>query len=213
MSSHQAAVCLSQGLLLQWSPHSHYCCFSEVFKNISFVLDFHAINSTSLLLPSALVIGPRGKKERNGLTIDTCDTPVSIFPASLSFLLFLLLCSRGFMAAGFSDPVAHRSVIPLPTGQRLTGMAVGSFRETKNIRSCSVRHVRSRSSRLFLSEEITNSLPFSPVHMFCHIRKSWNPERCPTSATLMLISHRHQWRTSHPKEASSEANDRRHSTL
>lgn len=109
MSSHQAAVCLSQGLLLQWSPHSHYCCFSEVFKNISFVLDFHAINSTSLLLPSALVIGPRGKKERNGLTIDTCDTPVSIFPASLSFLLFLLLCSRGFMAAGFSDPVAHRS--------------------------------------------------------------------------------------------------------
>lgn len=165
-------MCLSQGLLLQWSPHSHYCCFSEVFKNISFVLDFHAINSTSLLLPSALVIGPRGKKERNGLTIDTCDTPVSIFPASLSFLLFLLLCSRGFMAAGFSDPVAHRSVIPLPTGQRLTGMAVGSFLETKNIRSCSVRHVRSRSSRLFLSEEITNSLPLSPCsHVLPHSKE------------------------------------------
>lgn len=77
-------------------------------------------------------------------------------------------------------------VISLPTGQRLTGVAVGSFPETDPIRSCSVRHVISQSRKL--SSRDKSQMHFSPalVHLSCRIKKSWSPEPLPSSSIFIL---------------------------
>lgn len=77
-------------------------------------------------------------------------------------------------------------VISLPTGQRLTGVAVGSFPETDPIRSCSVRHVISQSRKL--SSWDKSQMHFSPalVHLSCRIKKSWSPEPLPSSSIFIL---------------------------